>query len=289
MPELPEVETVKRGLKRLLVGHEIKALDVLRDKSYPNDLVSTGKFVIGAKVIDVWRRAKLILIELDTNYTLIVHLKMTGQLVYRSESKQSFGAGHPTDSLVDELPDSSTRVIIRLDKAKLFFNDQRVFGWMKLYPTPEIEYLELISKLGPEPLSSAFTDEIFIQQTAKRKKSKIKPVLLDQRVLAGVGNIYADEALWAAGIHPETRVEDIDNKRIALLREKIIFVLNLGIEMGGSTDKNYLDAEGRRGSYLEFAKVFRREGKPCERCGAIIQKIRVGGRGTHICTTCQQQ
>lgn len=287
MPELPEVETVKRGLNKYLKDHTILSFEVLRDKSFPNDQVLADKFMIGSRVTLVARRAKLLLINLSSNYTLVVHLKMTGQLVYQSVEGRAFGAGHPNDSLVSKLPDLTTRVIIHLDGGKLFFNDQRVFGWMKLIPTPEVDETEFIKKLGPEPLSRSFTAMVFIKQVRHRNRSKIKPVLLDQTVLSGVGNIYADEALWHAKIHPETRVEDASDAQLSQLRASIVRVLKLGLEKGGSTDRNYVDAEGKKGSYLSFAKVFRREGEACERCGSEIIKLKVAGRGTHVCETCQ--
>ncbi len=288
MPELPEVETIKRGLNTHLKGHCIQKYIVLRGKSFPNSQSLADAFLVNSTVVRIKRRAKLLLIELNSGYTLVVHLKMTGQLVYRAETGKAFGAGHPSDSLISNLPDKTTRVVIVLDKAKLFFNDQRVFGWMKLVPTDSLEEEVFMKKLGPEPLLKSFTNEIFIGQVRRRSKSRIKPVILDQTVLAGVGNIYADEALWCAKIHPESRVEDITDSKLRELRKCIVHVLKLGLEQGGSTDRNYVDAEGKKGNYLSFAKVFRREGQACERCGEEIRKIKVAGRGTHVCEVCQK-
>ena len=286
MPELPEVETVKRGLEKLLVGHKVTDVSFDWPKSFPNAKNDVNKFLIGAKITDVRRRAKVLMIDLDSKYSLVIHLKMTGQLVYRG--KDSFGAGHPNESLVGELPDRSTRVTLTLDnKANMFFNDQRKFGWMRLLPTIQIKELDFFKKFGPEPLDSSFKAGDFYIRLQRRKNSKIKAVLLDQTVLAGVGNIYADESLWGAKIHPSTLVSNIPKKRIEILFKELQFVLNLAIEKGGSTDKNYVNAEGKKGSYMDFARVFRREKLPCPRCGTIIIKIRVAGRGTHICPTCQ--
>lgn len=288
MPELPEVEILKRGLNTHLTGHRILSYEVLRDKSFPNDEITARTFLIGSVVTGVKRRAKLLFIELSSNYTLVVHLKMTGQLVYRPDMGSNFGAGHPSTSLVSKLPDRSTRVAISLNQAKLFFNDQRVFGWMKLVPSLKVQQMEFVRKLGPEPLLKLFSDEVFIARVRRRNKSRIKPVLLDQTVLAGVGNIYADEALWLAKIHPETKVENIKDADLTKLRQTIVQILELGITKGGSTDRNYVDALGNKGSYLSFAKVFRREGLACKRCADEIIKIRVAGRGTHICPVCQK-
>ena len=286
MPELPEVETVKRGLEKLLVGHKVTDVSFDWPKSFPNAKNDVNKFLIGAKITDVRRRAKVLMIDLDSKYSLVIHLKMTGQLVYRG--KDSFGAGHPNESLVGELADRSTRVTLTLDnKANMFFNDQRKFGWMRLLPTIQIKELDFFKKFGPEPLDSSFKAGDFYIRLQRRKNSKIKAVLLDQAVLAGVGNIYADESLWGAKIHPSTLVSNIPKKRIEILFKELQFVLNLAIEKGGSTDKNYVNVEGKKGSYMDFARVFRREKLPCPRCGTIIIKTRVAGRGTHICPTCQ--
>lgn len=287
MPELPEVETVKRGLEKLLVGHTIKAVSSDWQKSFPNPPADVDQFLVGSNVTGVRRRAKVLLIDLSTDYTLVIHLKMTGQLVYRG--KESFGAGHPNDSLVGKLPDSSTRVTLELDGgANLFFNDQRKFGWVKLYPNIEVPNIDFMKKVGPEPLDPTFTPKVFIERLRKRANTTIKAALLDQTVLAGVGNIYADESLWGAKIHPATRVKDAPAEKLKKLFKELIFVLELSIEKGGSTDKNYVDAEGKKGSYMDFARVFRKEGTPCPRHpGTLIEKTRVAGRGTHFCPVCQ--
>ncbi len=288
MPELPEVETIRRGLGSLIVGKRIVNAQVFDSpKSFPNAPADVQQFLVAAEIIAVRRRAKVLLIELSSQYTLVIHLKMTGQLVFRGE--QTFGGGHPTDSLIHKLPDKSTRVQLDFsDGSKLFFNDQRKFGWMKLMPTIEVPNIDFMQKVGPEPLDDSFAAKEFIQRIRRRNGTTIKAAILDQTVLAGVGNIYADESLWAAKIHPATRVRDVSNAQLAELLKEIKFVLTLSIEKGGSTDKNYVDAEGKKGSYLTFANVFRREGEDCPRHpGVQIEKIRVAGRGTHICPVCQ--
>jgi formamidopyrimidine-DNA glycosylase len=212
---------------------------------------------------------------------------MTGQLVFRG--KEVFGAGHPNDSLIGELPDRSTRVTIDFsDDSRLYFNDQRKFGWMRLMPTVEIPNIDFMKKVGPEPLATDFTANVFIERVQRRKNTTIKAAILDQTVLAGVGNIYADESLFAAGIHPASTVSAIPKTKLKQLHAEIIAVLRLSIEKGGSTDRNYVNAEGKRGSYIDFAKVFRRDTLPCPVCGHEIIKTKVAGRGTHVCTTCQK-
>lgn len=289
MPELPEVETVRTGLSQFLPGKQVAKVWHDWDKGFPNTAVDVQQFLVGAKVLAVRRRAKVLLIDLDTEYTLVIHLKMTGQLVYRGDHER-FGAGHPNDSLVGDLPDRSTHVIFTFtDGSKLFFNDQRKFGWVRLMPTVEVEQLDFFRTVGPEPLAADFSATDFRQRLLRRPKSRIKPVLLDQSVIAGIGNIYADESLWGAKIHPETLVQDIPVKQLDDLYAAMQQVLQLSIEKGGSTDRNYVNAEGKRGSYLTFANVFRREGKPCPRCGTTIIKTQVAGRGTHLCPHCQKK
>lgn len=288
MPELPEVETVRIGLQQFLPGKQILTVTHDWPKGFPNAESDVQAFVVGATITAVRRRAKVLLIDLDTKYSLVIHLKMTGQMVFRGKNHH-FGAGHPNASLVGALPDKSTRVIFTFtDNSALFFNDQRKFGWVRLMPTAEVQNLDFFQKVGPEPLAADFSAEDFIARLQRRSKSGIKAVLLDQTVVAGIGNIYADESLWGAKIHPETKVQDIPPAKLKPLYEALQSVLMLSIEKGGSTDRNYVNAEGKRGSYLTFANVFRREGKACPRCGSTIIKTRVAGRGTHICPTCQK-
>lgn len=287
MPELPEVETVRRGLQGLIVNRTVKKVHHDTPKSFPNTDADVNNFLLGATITGVRRRAKVLLIDLSTEYTLVIHLKMTGQLVFRAAGV-AFGAGHPNDSLIGELPDRSTRVTLTFsDESRLYFNDQRKFGWVRLMPTIEVPNIDFMKKVGPEPLEADFTAEEFAQRFERRKKSPIKAALLDQTVIAGVGNIYADESLWGAKLHPQTLVGNITKNQFKKLYSEVRDVMNLSIEKGGSTDRNYVNAEGRRGSYIDFARVFRREGQPCPRCGTTIVKFRAAGRGTHICPKCQ--
>ncbi|HET8709513.1 MAG TPA: bifunctional DNA-formamidopyrimidine glycosylase/DNA-(apurinic or apyrimidinic site) lyase [Candidatus Saccharimonadales bacterium] len=324
MPELPEVETIRIGLQRLLPGRVVAAVEHDNAKSFPNAPADVAEFLVGASVVAVKRRAKVLLMELSSKYSLVIHLKMTGQLVFvgysapasmsfprmressnndvaKSRSKLEwipdqarndtaaaseirFGAGHPNDSLIGHLPDKSTRVTFTFeDGSHLFFNDQRKFGWMRLLPTTEVPNIDFMKKVGPEPLDERFTAEEFTERFQRRKNTSIKAALLDQTVVAGIGNIYADESLWGAKIHPQTLVKNLREADFSRLFTEVQYVLNLSIEKGGSSDKNYINAEGKRGSYLSFARVFRREGQPCPRCGHSIEKTRVAGRGTHLC------
>jgi formamidopyrimidine-DNA glycosylase len=264
MPELPEVETIRLGLARLLPGQVVASVNFDWPKSFPNAEADVKQFLINAEVTGVKRRAKVLIIKLSTSYSLVIHLKMTGQLVYVDKDIK-FGAGHPNDSLIHRLPDKSTRVELSLvSGAKLFFNDQRKFGWMRLMPSSEVFNLDFFKKVGPEPLSADFSAEQLFERLQRRKNSPIKAAILDQTTLAGIGNIYADESLWGAKIYPGTLVKNVPESKVTKLYSEIIFVLKLSLEKGGSTDKNYIDAEGKKGSYLTFARVFRREGQAVE-------------------------
>ncbi len=289
MPELPEVETVRRGLNRLLPGLVIKSVEVINPKSFISLTDAGPLLAVDATIVCVRRRAKVLLIELTNQYSLVIHLKMTGQLLFQNKNVR-FGAGHPTNSLIGMLPDKTTRVIFTFkDGSKLYFNDQRKFGWIRLLPTVEVPNVSFIKKLGPEPLESSFTWQTLKGQLHRRPKSNIKSTLLDQTIIAGVGNIYADESLWGAKIHPQSLVRQLSDTKIKVLYLSLVAILQLSINQGGSTDRNYVDAEGQKGNYLQFAKVFRRNGQACPRCGTTIQKIRVAGRGTHLCPGCQKR
>ena len=289
MPELPEVETVRRGLSEFLPGLTLAGAEADWPKSFPNAPADVAAFLVGARITSVRRRAKVLIIDLSSDYSLVIHLKMTGQLVFVAPHAR-FGAGHPNDSLINKLPDKSTHVTLSFTNGShLYFNDQRKFGWVRLMPTIEVPNLDFMKKVGPEPLAADFTAADFAKRIKKRSGTTIKAALLDQTVVAGIGNIYADESLWGAKIHPATRVKDVSDAKLKKLFTELRYVLELSIEKGGSTDRNYVNAEGKKGSYIDFARVFRKEGQPCPRHpGTLIIKTRVAGRGTHLCPVCQK-
>lgn len=287
MPELPEVETVRCGLSRLIVGKQIMSVECLCEKSLPVATSDVRVFINQATIKQVRRRAKMLIIDLDNDYSLLIHLKMTGQMVYRGD--ENWGGGHPNDSFLNSLPDRSTRVVLNLSgDNKLFFNDQRKFGWIKLYPTSQIDELPTIVKLGPEPLVSDPWPE-FLRRIRRHQSMSIKPAILDQTTIAGVGNIYADESLWLAKIHPQTKVASLTDNDLKRLLDGIIQSMTESLSAGGSTARNYVKADGSRGDYLEkFAAVYKRNDQQCKRCGHDIAKIKVAGRGSHYCPYCQQ-
>ena len=289
MPELPEVETIKRGLNKVIVGKKITACEIDWDKSFPYSKKNIAKNLSLQKVVGVERRAKVLIINLANQFSLLFHLKMTGQIIFVNKKTRVAG-GHPNDSFVTSLPDKSTRVSFAFsDGSKLFFNDQRKFGWIKLLPTNEISKEKFIRVLGPEPLTDNWSWQDLKNAAMRHAKSKIKTVILDQSVVAGVGNIYAVESLFQAKIHPLRLVGSLSDVEFKKLWRAIRETMSQSITVGGSSLKNYVKADGSRGDYLDlFAKIYNKAGIKCSRCGNEIVKIKVAGRGTYICSKCQK-
>lgn len=305
MPELPEVETIRRGLENFILGQKILEVQIFSDKSF----LGPSELIIGQKITKLHRRGKALLVDLSNQTSLMIHLRMTGQLIFRrfgSENgaeltkmiksghfhsklagQNTFAGGHPTNSFFTELPNSQTRVQIKLETGFLFFNDQRKFGFIKVLPTAEIAQDTFIKKLAKEPWQLDPTD--FYHTLQRHPSANIKALLLDQSIIAGIGNIYADEALFDAAIDPRSRAAALSQDQSKQLLLSACKVMDASIDSGGSTMATYLRADGSKGDYLEkFAQVFRRENLACQRCGDTIIKIRVAGRGTHLCPNCQK-
>lgn len=306
MPELPEVETIRRGLRQFILQKRLKKTQILCEKSFlgPKELIE------GQKIIAIRRFGKALVFDFENRISMMIHLRMTGQLIFRAKGeesgrdylemiaagdfktslydKKSFAGGHPTDSFFSELPNKQTRVIFTFDDGTLYFNDQRKFGFCKILETNEVIQDNFIKKLAKEPWEISVME--FEANLMRHKNAEIKPTILDQTVIAGLGNIYADEALFLAKIHPERLTGSLKHEEIALLLESAKKVMQESIDSGGSTMATYVKADGTRGDYLrKFAQVFRREGEPCNRCGTEIIKIKVVGRGTHLCPHCQKK
>lgn len=284
MPELPEVETIKRGLVPCIEGRRIRELIVLTEKSCQGDSgVAKDAVVKGLR-----RRGKALLIDLDNEWTLMIHLRMTGQLIWRGDLSQgeTFAGGHPSKNFTADLPNGQTRVIFVFNEGKLFFNDQRKFGFVKVLRTEAVEEDAFIAALAPEPWEMD-AHELY-DKCQRHAKAPIKAVLLDQKIIAGLGNIYADESLFYAGVHPAERAGNLSEKQVAKLLEGARETMERSIDSGGSTMATYIKPDGTTGNYLEnFAEVFRREGQACNHCGETILKTRAAGRGTHYCPKCQ--
>ena len=289
MPELPEVETIRRGLTQLVLDQEIAAVEDVWPKSFLPPLATVRDRVVGRKITGLRRFGKVLVVDLEGDYSLLFHLKMTGQLVFVRAGGERFAGGHPTESMERELPDRSTRAVFTFAGGdKLFFNDQRKFGWIKVEPADNVAKDPLVARMGPEPLSSEFTVERLTLNVKRHPKAPIKAVILDQSTVAGVGNIYADESLHLARIHPARLAGSLTPTEIKRLYEAIKAIIAAGIEHGGTSFTHYVNALGKQGDYLQQARVFRRTGQPCPVCGTIIEKIRVAGRGTHYCPKCQK-
>ena len=279
MPELPEVETIRRGLDKYIVKKKLTGTEILCEKSF------VGEPVVGV-VLRIRRFGKALIIDLDCGFSLMIHLRMTGQLIW--DGAERYAAGHPSENFTAKLPNKQTRVVLRFEGGTLYFNDQRKFGFIKVMPSAEVEEDGFIRKLAPEPWKMS-ADELY-ERLQKHPKSCVKAVILDQTVVCGLGNIYADEALFAAGIHPERKCGSINREEAGRLLKCACEVMDKSIESGGSTMATYVKADGTKGDYLElFAQVFHRQGKPCVKCGAEIVKTKVAGRGTHICPNCQKK
>lgn len=284
MPELPEVETIKLGLQKI-IGLKIEKIQVLSPKSFMGDVVLAE----GKKVFNIWRKAKILGIDLDSDKTLLIHLKMTGQLILQGAKKDRFIGGHPTPDMTNPMPNSHTRVIFTFsDKLHLYFNDQRKFGWIKIIDSGQLTMDNFLKNLGPEPLEKKFTWQILKQNLLKHKNMPIKVAIMDQSVVSGVGNIYASEALFNAKIYPETKVFRLSDSQFKNLHHGMIKSLQDGIKYGGSTKTHFVDAEGHKGYFLDYAYVYGRDKHPCKVCKSIIKKITLGGRGTYFCPFCQK-
>ena len=293
MPELPEVETIRRGLEEFLVRK--KAGKILEVKIYEKkSFIGEPEKIIGTEIEKIERMGKALIIHLMNNFSLITHLRMTGQMIWREKNasgdifSDSFAGGHPNDNFLAELPNKQTRVEIQFLRGKLFFNDQRKFGFIKVVPTEEVGEDSFLGKLAKEPWE--MTGEELYEKLQRHKGAPIKSVILNQEVIAGLGNIYADEALYYAEINPRRKAGRLERREVEKLLEGANVVMERSLEAGGSTIRNYVKSDGTKGDYLElFAEVFNREGKKCRRCGEEIKKIRLGGRGTHFCPNCQKE
>lgn len=271
---MPEVETIRKTLKSLIVGKEIKDVLVYLPKiiKYPNDVEEFRFYLKGKMVKDIGRRGKFLLIEFE-DMVLVSHLRMEGR----------YGL-----YLKDDPVEKHTHIIFHFsDGTELRYRDVRQFGTMHLYPKGSENHRAPLNKLGPEPLDETFTFSQFAAKTAKRE-TKIKPLLLNQEFLAGLGNIYVDEALFMAGIHPERPASSLTCQEVMKLYEAIRKTLEKAIEMGGSSIKSYVNGQGEMGMFQQQLKVYGRKGNPCFHCGTEVIRLVVGGRGTHICPKCQK-
>lgn len=290
MPEGPEVETIRRGLELGLVGQTLAGVDVVFEGSFPVPAGVRDGLLAGAKVSHVERRGKVLMVHLDNGHALLFHLKMTGQVVLVKADGERFAGGHPTESMAARLPDRSTRVVFEFAGGdRLYFNDQRKFGWIKLVPDDEVRLDALVARMGPEVLSEGFTVTWLQAALTRHGRAPVKAVILDQSVAPGIGNIYADESLNLARVHPARLAGSLTAAEVKRLHAAMREIIGLGIEHGGTSFSHYVNSLGGEGDYLEHARVFHREGERCrEHPDTLVVKTRVAGRGTYICPKCQR-
>lgn len=283
MPELPEVETVRRQLSKVLKGKETEKIEVLREKSFRG----SKENLVQKKVKIVERKAKLLVIVFEGEERVLIHLKMTGQLVWVEKGKKRVGGGHPTSDWVNELPSSHTRVVVYFKGGgKLYFNDMRGFGWMKL--VKRNEWKEMEEKMPMDVVDRGFTVE-YLKKVLKSSGRVVKLVIMDQKKMGGVGNIYANDGLYLAGVKPDRKAKELRDEEVLKLYQSLVEIMREGIRMGGATasDEKFVDVYGMGGKYQEKFKVYDRKGEKCRKCGEKIRKIKVGGRGTYFCPVCQ--
>jgi formamidopyrimidine-DNA glycosylase len=286
MPELPEVETIKRELDKILRGKIISGVEILWPKTIsPTTTINFTQIITDKRIISLERRAKMLIIHLNNNVSLIIHLKMTGQLIFVPKSGKIISGGHPTNDI--QTPGRHTRLIFHFkDKSNLYFNDLRKFGWVKILDEKLKKYIN--TEVGIEPLSSKYTMVHFRQMLKKYPNRTVKQILLDQHLIAGIGNIYADESAFLSKILPMRKIKTLSEKEINYLHKNIIAVLKLSIQKKGTSSKNYVRSNGQKGGFVPFLMVYGRKGETCKCCGTKIVKTKHAGRGTHYCPECQK-
>jgi len=312
MPELPEVETIRLGLQKSLVGYKIIAVEVKLKKIVSGEIDN----IIGATVQEVRRFGKGLVIDLDNGYSIAAHIKLTGQFIYRDGKTQSLKV---SEKVGGKLPNKWTHVIFKLKSQKarfaarrskvkttrlaqamakratqnskvgdavLYYNDVRQFGWIKIVKTEDLQQLPFFKELGPEFLSSLTMQQF--SNIVSKANSPIKSLLMDQKKMSGVGNIYANDALFYARTDPRMKAKTLTDAQVKKLYNAILHVLKDGLKYGGATVLNFVNALGQEGKYQEHFLVYGREKDPCHVCKTPIQKIKFGGRGTYFCPACQR-
>ncbi|MDP2637436.1 MAG: bifunctional DNA-formamidopyrimidine glycosylase/DNA-(apurinic or apyrimidinic site) lyase [Candidatus Levybacteria bacterium] len=294
MPELPEVETIRLGLQKYIVGKTIEDVEVRLPKIFSGD----KKSIVGAKITDVKRFGKGLVIDLDNDYSIAAHIKLTGQFVYR-DSETSKLKLSPKVGLA--LPNKFTHVTFKLQEtsnkrqeAYLYYNDIRQFGWIKVVKSDKLKEISFFKDLGPEPaVAKAMAGKAPLNlnkfsEIISQSNTAIKVLLLDQKKMSGIGNIYANDGLLDAQIDPRRKAKTLTKTEIKKLYNSLLKVLRKGLETGGASELNFVNALGQEGKYQRHFLAYAQDGKPCFRCKTIIKKVFLGGRGTYFCPVCQK-
>ncbi len=297
MPELPEVESLRRSLLPFLIGQTILEVKVNRGKivssngtTRRDNPIKTLEFetkLVNQRIVGMERRAKNIIIKLESGNIILVHLKMTGQLVYQPTVGESVSGGHPIAESDSVLPNKHSYVIWQLTDGTLFYNDMRQFGYVLFYESYDAVLADgHFADLGVEPLNDEFTLASF--SVIKKKTGVLKSVLLGQSVVVGLGNIYCDEVCFAAGVRPTRKCNTLTKKEIERLYVEAKRILNLAVENNGSSIANYLLGDGSRGNYANFHLVYGKKGKACSICGTLLSDTKISARTTIFCKKCQK-
>lgn len=296
MPELPEVESLRRSLIPVLTGRTIKSVKVYRPKlvssagtvrkENPVKVAEFERELSGQTFKTAERIAKNLIFTFESGKAMLVHLKMTGQLVYTDGKNTTLG-GHPIQVSETELPNKHSHIHFELDKGWLYFNDVRMFGYVLYFPDRESLMQEnALQNVGMDPMTEDFTFEPFYKPL-KKKKKVLKTALLEQSIVTGLGNIYVDEVCFRAGVRPTRRTDTVTKKEYEKLFEAIKYIIPRAVEQGGSSVANYIMADGSRGTYAREHKVYNRGGKPCLVCGTTLKSLKINGRTTVYCPSCQ--
>ena len=283
MPELPEIETVKLGLQKYLVGHKIEKIEI----KIPKMLAGPQKQILGTKITKIKRIGKGLIIEFDNGFVLAVHFKMTGQLVFQDKNTKGLSLSKKVGGEI--LPSKYSHIIFTLDKgAMLYYNDIRQFGWMKILKKDDLMQMPFFSQMGPEPkVSSDFSGKEltldYFKNVLLKSNLAVKVILMDQKKIGGIGNIYANDALFLAKIDPRRKGKSLNATELKKLYDAIFAVIKKSLRLGGSSDENFVNALGQDGNYQKHALVYGKQGERCSICNGIIEKVQLGGRGTYFC------
>ena len=293
MPELPEVETVRRGLERYVVGLTLEKVEIINPGIFEGD----PRSVEGSKIIAARRSGKGLILDFNNKFSLAIHIKMTGQLIYRDEKLKDTLASPQKVGLI---PNKFTHIIFKFLKPRtskleprLFYNDQRRFGWIRVVPTDQIMEMPFFKSMGPEPMGLGvgglkLTPSI-LGKILENKTTKVKPFIMDQSNIGGIGNIYANDALWDARIDPARPARSLNRIEVTRLFDSIIKVMELSLKEGGASEMSFVNILGQEGNYQSHTLVYGKTGKPCPRNdGGTIKRIVLGGRGTFYCPVCQK-
>lgn len=282
MPELPEVESIRKQLEKYITGHKVERVQI----NYAKCFQGNPRNLVGGKVVKIRRFGKVLSIDLDNGYSAVVHIKLTGQLIYRGPNLLK--AKNLSLKVSGGLGGKHTHVIFLLDKGgKLYYNDVRKFGWIKVVKTKNVKEIPFIKKLGPEPFGKLTLG--FFKQILSKSGRPIKIVLMDQEKIGGVGNIYANDALWLAKIDPRRPANNLSLSEQNNLYDAMLKVLKEGLKRGGASELAFVTPDGSEGEYQKHFLAYGRKDEQCKRCNkAKFKKITLGGRGTYFCPVCQK-